>query len=131
MVISPDSAKMLRHPKEAEEAGRAKSQDEDGVGGVDQHPEVAEADDSAIDDLYDGGPELSPFFPTSPGELYLSFVLAFPSLLFILYLVVVLYRCVCSRNYAEWRSSWTVTDPSKQFGEISSQVRLLSPTLLY
>ena len=22
------------------------------------------------------------------------------------YLMVVLYRCVCSRNYAEWRSSW-------------------------
>ena len=22
------------------------------------------------------------------------------------YLMFVLYRCVCSRNYAEWRSSW-------------------------
>ena len=30
----------------------------------------------------------------------------FPSFLFILYLIMVLYRCICSRNYAEWRSSW-------------------------
>ena len=52
------------------------------------------------------GSELSPFVPTSPSELFLAFVLCFPSLLFILYLVVVLYRCVCSRNYAEWRTSW-------------------------
>jgi len=58
--------------------------------------------------------ELSPFVPSSPGELFLAFLLAFPSLLFIVYLVTILYRCVCSRNYAEWRATWTNETASKK-----------------
>lgn len=36
----------------------------------------------------------------------LFLVLTIPTTLFIVYLIMVLYRCVCSRNYAQWRSSW-------------------------
>jgi hypothetical protein len=48
-----------------------------------------------------------PYVPSSPVELALTMLLAIPSVIFIAYLFVVLYRLVCSRNYAEWRSSWT------------------------
>lgn len=48
-----------------------------------------------------------PYIPSSPVELGLTMLLAIPSIIFIAYLFVVLYRCVCSRNYAEWRTSWT------------------------
>ena len=52
--------------------------------------------------MMDDGPELSPFVPTSPGELVLAFALAVPSILFMIYLSIVCYRFICSKNYARW-----------------------------
>ena len=49
-------------------------------------------DETADDDGDVFGPELSPFVPTSPAELFLAFLFAFPSLLFLLYLLLVFYR---------------------------------------
>ncbi|CAG7834620.1 unnamed protein product [Allacma fusca] len=51
-----------------------------------------------------------PYIPSSPIEVMLTLLLAIPSLVFICYGLVVFYRCVCSRNYAEWRSSWNSND---------------------
>lgn len=48
-----------------------------------------------------------PFIPTSPSELMLIAVLCFISILVLVYTLVMLYRCVCSRNYAEWRAGWS------------------------
>ncbi len=58
---------------------------------------------------------------TTPFELFLAAVFVLPTLVFLLYLAVVLYRCVCSRNYAEWRDSWK-GDASENKG-MYSQVR--------
>ena len=68
------------------------------------------------------GPELSPFVPTSPGELVLAFIFVLPSVAFILYLLVVFYRCVCSRNYAEWRTSWEGGQEQRQSSDMYTQV---------
>ena len=56
-----------------------------------------------------GGPDedKTPFVPSSPIEIILTTLLAIPSVAFIAYVTVVLYRCICSRHYAEWRSSST------------------------
>ena len=43
--------------------------------------------DQDIEENDEDGPELSPFVPTSPSELFLAFALCFPTMLFILYLV--------------------------------------------
>lgn len=59
--------------------------------------------DGDIDDIL--SPDL-PYHPSSPAEVALAIALAIPSLLFLVYLMVVLYRCMCTRHYAEWRSSW-------------------------
>jgi len=102
MVISPEAVVKLRSPNEKDNVG--------------DHPvwtlekiksalEIGEDDD--LDDameLNHDGPELSPFVPTSPGELLLAFALAVPSILFLVYLSIVCYRFVCTKNYAEWRS---------------------------
>lgn len=48
-----------------------------------------------------------PFVPTSPMEIFLTSVLCVISIAVVAYMLVVLYRCVCSRNYAEWRASWS------------------------
>lgn len=47
-----------------------------------------------------------PFYPTSPMEIFLSTVLCLISVIVLTYILVMIYRCVCSRNYAEWRTSW-------------------------
>ncbi len=62
-----------------------------------------EESDEGADNLAEDGIELYPFVPTSPGELVLAFTLSIPSILFLLYLCVVCYRFICTKNYAEWR----------------------------
>ncbi|KAG5891075.1 hypothetical protein JTB14_005711 [Gonioctena quinquepunctata] len=47
-----------------------------------------------------------PFYPTSPMEILLTTILCAISVIVLAYTFVVLYRCVCTRNYAEWRASW-------------------------
>lgn len=47
-----------------------------------------------------------PYHPSTPGEVALAIALVVPSLIFLVYLMVVLYRCMCSKHYAEWRTSW-------------------------
>ncbi|CAK9826490.1 Sterol regulatory element-binding protein cleavage-activating protein [Anthophora retusa] len=48
----------------------------------------------------------APFIPSSPMEIFLAAVLCLISVIVVAYTMVVLYRCICSRNYAEWRASW-------------------------
>lgn len=58
------------------------------------------------DDLLDLDPiENQPLYPKSPTEMVLLFILCGVSVFFIAYTIVVMYRCICSRNYAEWRAS--------------------------
>ena len=106
-VVSPEAVIKLRSPNEKPSEG------------VDNYPawtidKIKSAldmgdEDDGDNDYYDGlmgsdGPELSPFVPTSPGELVLAFALAVPSILFLIYLSIVCYRFICSKNYAKWRS---------------------------
>lgn len=51
-------------------------------------------------------PPDQPFYPSSPVAIALVALLALISCLVLCYAVVVLYKCVCSRHYAEWRASW-------------------------
>ncbi|GAB0092076.1 Sterol regulatory element-binding protein cleavage-activating protein [Sergentomyia squamirostris] len=53
-----------------------------------------------------------PFYPKSPMEIFLASILCAISIFVLTYTLVVLYRCICTRNYAEWRASWTDVDPS-------------------
>ncbi|KAI4501299.1 hypothetical protein M0802_003672 [Mischocyttarus mexicanus] len=48
----------------------------------------------------------APFVPSSPMEIFLTALLCLISVIVVVYTMVVLYRCICSRNYAEWRASW-------------------------
>lgn len=50
--------------------------------------------------------------PASRAEATLVLALSIPTVLFVVYLFVTLYRCMCSRNYAEWRSSWSTLYPA-------------------
>lgn len=48
----------------------------------------------------------TPLVPKSPMEIILAFLLCAISASVLSYTMVVFYRCICTRNYAEWRSSW-------------------------
>jgi hypothetical protein len=63
-----------------------------------------------------------PFVPSSPMELFLTAVLCVVSTVVVAYTMVMLYRCVCSRNYAEWRASWA-TDGEGVTADGTTQVR--------
>ncbi len=43
-------------------------------------------------------------------EILLAAILCAISVFVLTYTMVVFYRCICTRNYAEWRSSWNDTD---------------------
>ncbi|KAB0798454.1 hypothetical protein PPYR_09447 [Photinus pyralis] len=98
--INPQQAVLLRNPEEKN--------------GQKFHWQTLAAALDPIDfnDL-DGSPEISstvysdrPFYPSSPMEIMLTTILCFISVAVLAYAFVVLYRCICSRNYAEWRASW-------------------------
>lgn len=51
-----------------------------------------------------------PLYPKSPMEIFLAAILCAISVFVLTYTMVVFYRCICTRNYAEWRSSWNDTN---------------------
>lgn len=58
------------------------------------------------DDLLDLDPiENQPLYPKTPMEMVLLVILCTVSVFVITYTMIVMYRCICSRNYAEWRAS--------------------------
>lgn len=76
-------------------------------------------------DLNEEQPPMSlgdrPLYPKTPMEILLTSILCFVSIIVITYTMVVMYRCICSRNYAEWRSSWNDTERV----ETKSDLRIL------
>ncbi len=48
-------------------------------------------------------------YPWSSGEIFITIGLSVPSIIFMIYVFVLMYRCMCTRNYAEWRASWSQT----------------------
>lgn len=48
----------------------------------------------------------APLYPKTPMEMLLATILCTISIFVVTYAMIVFYRCICSRNYAEWRSSW-------------------------
>ncbi|KAA0184594.1 hypothetical protein HAZT_HAZT007505 [Hyalella azteca] len=52
------------------------------------------------------GSRRTPFIPSSSGEMIVTGILAIPALGVMVYSFIWLYRCICSRHYAEWREQW-------------------------
>ena len=97
-LVSPEAVVKLRSPNEASSSTEYPAWTIEKIKSALDIGDEDEAEDHH--DMLDDGPELSPFVPTSPGELVLAFALAVPSILFIIYLSIVCYRFICSKNYA-------------------------------
>ncbi|GAB6026796.1 hypothetical protein CHUAL_013289 [Chamberlinius hualienensis] len=70
------------------------------------------------------------YYPSSPTEIALTVILAIPSIVFLLYVMVVLYQCICSKNYAEWRSSWSQSGSKSARDMIAQMVVEAMPIVL-
>lgn len=51
-----------------------------------------------------------PLYPKTPMEIVLTTILVIVSIVVLTYSLIVIYRCVCTRNYAEWRASWNESE---------------------
>ncbi|XP_063979282.1 sterol regulatory element-binding protein cleavage-activating protein [Diachasmimorpha longicaudata] len=60
----------------------------------------------------------TPFVPSSPMEIFLAALLCLISVIVVAYTMVVLYRCICTRNYAEWRTSWHQQEKTQDSTEL-------------
>ncbi|XP_075164889.1 SREBP cleavage activating protein [Haematobia irritans] len=67
----------------------------------------------------------TPLFPKSPMEIFFAITLCCISVFVLCYTMVVFYRCICTRNYAEWRSSW---NESSDFTQKTEQILEGVPT---
>lgn len=67
----------------------------------------------------------TPLFPKSPMEIFFAIMLCCISIFVLCYTMVVFYRCICTRNYAEWRSSW---NESSEFAQKTEQILEGVPT---
>nr|CAD7427831.1 unnamed protein product [Timema monikensis] len=112
-VVTPDQARHLRNPEEKAQHFEWQSL----AAALDpldfSHGEVRKTP------IHPASGSISsevPFVPSSPMELFLTSVLCIISVIVLAYTMVVLYRCVCSRHYAEWRASWAVDGEMVQDG---------------
>lgn len=122
VIINPEKAKQLRHPLEERQAAA-----EAALHSAGETKAAVDIDDDTddVDDMHmEEAPELGTFVPTTPGELFLIALLSLPSLTFLTYCVMALYKCLCSRNYAEWRASWNSQPETKQPADLYTQVML-------
>lgn len=59
-------------------------------------------------------------------------ILCFISVVVLAYGVFVLYKCICTRNYAEWRASWASDQIGNENKQSSTQQLIMEavPTIL-
>ncbi|XP_054714405.1 sterol regulatory element-binding protein cleavage-activating protein-like [Uloborus diversus] len=116
LAVDPAIAVDLRNPKDIEISRKSYW----------QFLSSGEIKDGDIDDLLSRD---LPYHPSSPGEVALAIALAVPSLLFLIYLMVVLYRCMCSKHYAEWRTSWKNLESNRMgYSEGTADANLVMET---
>ncbi|CAG4961993.1 unnamed protein product [Parnassius apollo] len=103
--VSPELAAGLRHPDEKEPPPLRWQALAAALDPIDILPDFELIESKR--QLHQWGKDADlPIYPTTPMEILLLAILCTISVAVIAYMMVVLYRCVCSRHYAEWRASW-------------------------
>ncbi|XP_072931147.1 sterol regulatory element-binding protein cleavage-activating protein [Epargyreus clarus] len=103
--VGPELAAGLRHPDERDPPPLRWQALAAALDPIDILPDFELIESKSQSYQWGKGAEL-PIYPTTPMEILLLAILCTISVVVIAYMMVVLYRCVCSRHYAEWRASW-------------------------
>ncbi|XP_038216376.1 sterol regulatory element-binding protein cleavage-activating protein [Zerene cesonia] len=106
--VSPEVAAGVRHPDERDPPPLRWQALAAALDPIDILPEF-DLIESKGQQQWGKGSEI-PIYPTTPMEILLLTILCSISIAVIAYMMVVLYRCICSRHYAEWRASWNEDD---------------------
>jgi hypothetical protein len=61
-------------------------------------------------------------------ELITIVVLGIPTILLVVYLVILFYKCLCSTKYEKWRKYWSTTNIKRQYKMIHSRIKRKSKT---
>lgn len=69
-------------------------------------------------------------YPRTRKEQVITVLLGIASGILCAYIFMLLYKCMCSRNYAKWRSSWSKTRRSRFNWPYYKQIRESVPLLL-
>lgn len=69
----------------------------------------------------------TPLYPKSPMEIFIVAMLCAISVFVLTYTLIVFYRCICTRNYAEWRSSWNEKEAITNVEEILEGIPINLP----
>jgi len=48
-------------------------------------------------------------------ELFGIVIFGLPAIFALVYAIILLYKCLCSKNYEEWRRSWTTSSIKRQY----------------
>ncbi|CAH4038841.1 unnamed protein product [Pieris brassicae] len=110
--VGPEIAAGVRHPDEKDPPPLRWQALAAALDPLDTLPEF-DLIDSKGQQQWGKGSEL-PIYPTTPMEILLLTILCTISVVVIAYMMVVLYRCICSRHYAEWRASWNEDEEYKK-----------------
>ncbi|XP_055959285.1 sterol regulatory element-binding protein cleavage-activating protein [Patella vulgata] len=106
-IIDPDTAIKIRHPADMQSNTELHSPNDNQPI---THSNTLKAEDSTNElsdytHMYDAE-QLKLFIPKSEKEYIITVCFGILSVIVITYFMVVMYKCMCSRNYAKWRSSW-------------------------
>ena len=135
--ITPDVAISMRDPEQQKQAAYYHKQDR-------PRDHIPARDDSPLGKILPEHSQSSPNesltlirvirriarVPRTKLELASTVLLGIASLILLLYFVAALYRCMCSRNYAKWRSSWAKTRKPRKSSPYYKQIREAVPKVL-
>ncbi|XP_039763259.1 sterol regulatory element-binding protein cleavage-activating protein [Pararge aegeria] len=122
--VGPELATGLRHPDERDPPPLRWQALAAALDPIDILPEFELIDTKNQAHQWGKGQEL-PIYPTTPMEILLLAILCTISIAVIGYMMVVLYRCICSKHYAEWRASWNEDSEYKRIIENEPAVQLV------
>ena len=136
-IVSPDEAVKMRHPTENQNAYRTS-------GETDQTFTLKHSAKQKKEEKYTSIPHITPgqashliarakklkLYPQSQTELVVTVALGIASTILLVYFMMVLYRCMCSRNYAKWRSSWSRVRKNKKSSMYFKQIKESVPLIL-
>ena len=102
-LISPDDALAQRHPLEVKTAALFPKYSPVDTAGDKQR--LTQAPNQSLSFLAIMRHRLT-VYPRTNTEFILTLILGFASTILMTYALMMLYKCMCPRDYARWRSSW-------------------------
>ncbi|XP_052752618.1 sterol regulatory element-binding protein cleavage-activating protein isoform X2 [Galleria mellonella] len=122
--VGPELAATLRNPDEKDPPPLRWQALAAALDPIDILPDFELIESKSQQHQWGKGTEL-PIYPTTPMEILLLAILCAISVAVIAYMMMVLYRCICSRHYAEWRASWNEDAMYKKIIEKQPAVQLV------